>query len=184
MEHHATNQLDVIVNHLPSHRVTARKPRMAVDGLVAFDLHKILGHSKFAIKVGRRHLDTLVFLEAARRVFHNRERLGQNLGQAGLDFLGYFLFEPIDLLEVLLFQRHSGVSSLGGFLQFGNFRLVAANGIADFLLQTLSVGAQLVVAQFLNRRIDRLDLLQNRSDFLHVFLRFAAKNFGQDTIYN
>ena len=78
MEHGTTEELHVIVDHVPLQVVTAGHPMVVIDGLVAVDIHEVLGGSQFAVEIiGCNHY-FLILGEAAGGLLHDAEGHGQH----------------------------------------------------------------------------------------------------------
>ena len=73
VQYHATEQLYVIVNHVPHRVVAAGVPMVLPDGFVTFDADKVLGCCQCPVKVSGRHHYFFVFRETLGRFFYNRE---------------------------------------------------------------------------------------------------------------
>ena len=58
MKHYATDQLDVVVNHVPHYFVAAGYPAVLVDGFVTLDGQEVFaGCCQIAVKLCGGHLD-------------------------------------------------------------------------------------------------------------------------------
>ncbi len=176
VEHHAAEELHVVVDHVPLHVVAARKPMGRIDGLVTLDAHEIFRCGQFAVEVVGRHLDRLVLGEAARRVFHDGERFGQNLVELLFDAVVDALGQFVDFLgNLLLFaERRLRFFKLGA--QFGDAGFVSGDVVGDAALQLLAAGAQPVVRECLDFGVYGLDFLNVRLDFLAVLVGFRAED--------
>ena len=67
MKHNTTDQLNIIVNHVPSHLVAAGDPMVLVDSLVSLDVDKIMIDAERPVEIVGRNLDGRVLLEPAGR---------------------------------------------------------------------------------------------------------------------
>ena len=175
VEHHAAEQLHVVVDHVPFRVVAAGEPVCRVNGLVALDGDEILRRRQVAVEVVCRHHDRLVLCETARRILHNGECLGKDLVEHLLDFLVDALGRFVDLLRnfLLLFELRFGLFEYG--FQLDDAGLVRGDEVGDLLFQRFAVRAQLVVGEFLDRGVDGLDLLQIRLDLFAVLVGFRAE---------
>ena len=179
VQHHAAEELHVVVDHVPLQVVAAGQPVSSVDGLVALDGHEILLGGQVAVEVVRRHDHRVVLGEAARRVLHDGESLGQNLVQLLLDLLVDALHGLVHLLRVGLLVGERDVVALEFGLQVDDVGLVAGDGVGDPLHEGGRTGAQLVVRKGFDRGVDRLDLLHVGLNLLAVLVGFRAENHFQ-----
>ncbi len=180
MQHHAANQLHIVVNHIPRNHIAAGHPLVLVVGhTVGVDADALArGRQVAVVVVGGDH-NFLVFSKAARRILHHGEGFGQYFVQHFLGLVVRSLVELVDALveAFLLVDRHI-VFVFNAFAQRGQFSLLLAYFVLDAFLEFYSLGAQLVVGEFLDRRIDLEGGFEVGIDLLEVALRFAAKEFG------
>ena len=180
MQYDATKELYVIVYHVPFCVVAAGNPMVLVDSLVALDADEIVGGGKFAVEVVGRHFYLGIFGEAARSFFYNGEDFGLHLVEGVLEAFEHFFLDFIDLVE----DQFSVFD--GSFFDFpfqrGDFLLQVVGRMLHFLLQLLGLGAQGVVVQGLNGRVNCFDLVHERLNQLHVATGLVAKEFAQDFI--
>ena len=99
MKHNATKQLNVVVNHVPLQVVTAGKPVVMIDGLVAVNLNKILCCSQFTVVVGCSNLYSFVLGKAACCILNDGIYNRKNLCQAFLKFVENLLLNLVNLLK-------------------------------------------------------------------------------------
>ncbi len=176
VEHHAAEELHVVVDHVPPQVVAAGGPVGGVDGLVALDAHEILRRGQVAVEVVGRDHHLVALGEAARRVFHDGEGLGQDLVELLLDAFVDALGGLVDLLgdALLLVERRLGQLEAG--LQLDDAGLVFGDEVGDGLFQRLAARAQLVVRQRLDRGVDGFDFLEIGFDLLAVLVGLRAEN--------
>ena len=84
VEYHATEELHVVVDHVPHGVVAARFPVVGVDGFVALDAHEVLGSRQRAVHVGSGHGDLLVLGKELGGSLHDGECLGQHFVESHL----------------------------------------------------------------------------------------------------
>ncbi len=171
----AAEQLHVVVNHIPAHRVAASQPRGLVDGLVALDGDEVLGSCEVAVHLSGSHLDCLVVGEAVGRLLDDGEDFGQDFGQLVIECLQNFLLQVVDFGPYLFALVHVKFFDVGA--QFLDFCAVGRYHILHLLHESLAAGAQFVVRQFFNGGVGLLDLIDPRLDGLHVALRLVAEQF-------
>ena len=131
VQYDAAEKLAVVVHHVPCDLVASGRPRVAVHGPIAVDADEILRCGQLAVEVGGRHDDFAVFLEAPRRIFHDREGLGKNLLELLFDLFVDRLGQRVDLLRnaFLVFERSIEVLQLR--FQIGDLLLVLADMVGD-----------------------------------------------------
>ena len=94
-----SDELHVVVHHVPRHRRSRSRPRLLPIGLVAFDGHEVAVGRNLAIHVRRSHLHSTFRSKAAGRLLHEGKRLGHDLGQDFLNALVDLELEGINLLK-------------------------------------------------------------------------------------
>ncbi len=179
VQHHAAEELHVVVDHVPLQIVAAGEPVGGVYGLVALDGDEILLGGQVAVEIVGRHHHGLVLCEAAGRILHDGERLGQDLVQLLLDLLVDALDGLVHLLRIVLLVVQRDVVALELGLQIDDVGFVAGDGVGDALHQSGRAGAQFVVRKGFDRGIDRLDLLHIGLNLLAVLVGFRAENHLQ-----
>ena len=125
MQHRATEELHVVVNHVPHGLVAASHPVIVVDGFVAVDVHKVVTSSQFAVEVGGCDHDVLVVGEALSGALDDGESNGTNLIQHLFKDLQLVFLQLVDFLE-------NGLAVLDGRLLDGGLQFVdlCADGLA------------------------------------------------------
>ena len=133
MEHHAANQLHVVVDHVPDHFVSCRHPLVVPNGFIALNLHIGFGSCKFSVTRGSSYFQLSYFFKSSGGFFDDgkggRHHLVQHLFQFGVALL----FQGVDLVEELVFLvyclRRQGLylsSDIGDFIVNGLELLVDA----------------------------------------------------------
>ena len=175
VKHHATKELNIIMHHVPVHRIASCRPCSVVDSLVAIDGDEILGCSQLAIHVGGSHHHSLVVGKAVASILHDGKHFWQCIHQSFLQGLKNVLLDLVDLVpySLTLFYFEAFHASL----QFVDLLAVGSHRVLQTLHDSLRAGTQFVVAQFLDGRIDSLDLVNPRLNLLEVSLRLVAKEF-------
>ena len=166
MEHHATKQLNIIVNHVPCHVVAARHPVVAVDGFVALNAHKVLGDGQVAVKVCSRHDNLLVFCKTTGSILDNVECHGHHLIKCLLIDVENFFFEFVNLVEYAFTFVNGRVFNLG--FQSFNLLFLLSRRLLHILLNFFGSSTQCVIVECLYFWISSLDFIYNRLNQLHV----------------
>ena len=176
VEHHAAEELYVVVDHVPLHVVASRLPVGGVDGLVAVDGDEVLRGGEFAVEGGGGHLDRLVLGEAPCGVLHDGEGLGEDFVELDLDFVVDALGCLVDVLRnlLLLVERNLGLLQLG--LQLHDVRFVVGDVVGNLLHEPCASGAELVVRERLDGGVDSLDFLDVGFDLLAVLVGLRAED--------
>ena len=174
VQNDTTEELYIVVNHVPYRIVTTGYPVILIDGLVAFDAYKIFRCSQLAVKIRSGNNDFFIFCESFGSSFHDRESNGQYFVQCFFIFLQNFFFCLIDLCEdffaVFQFQ------CLDACLQLFHFRTFGGSRFMDIFFEFFRFGTEGVVVQFLNLRVGSFDLFHPGLDFFHVSCGFVSEN--------
>ena len=179
-EHHAAEELYVVVNHIPQRVVASGYPMVVVDGFgtILRNLYKILGQGQFLVIVRGGNFQRFVFREASCRILHDSEGLRQCLVEGLVKAFEDFLFQTVNLVEYHFAVFDGRFFNL--FLQFGNLCLLFANGALNLLTEFQCPCTEFVIAEVLQRFLCSLTLLHPRLYFLHVAGEFAAENGRYD----
>ena len=181
VEHHAAEELDVVVDHVPLDVVAAGHPVGGIYGLVAVDGDEILRGGEFAVEVVCRDHDGVVLCKTAGRILHDGECLGEDAVEDLLDLFVDAFGGVVDLLGdlLLLFERGFGLFEFG--LQFDDAGLVCGDEVGDLFLEVFAVSAEFVVGEGFDRRVDGLDFLQIGFDQFAVLVGFRTEEGFDDT---
>ena len=179
VQHYATNQLDVIMHHIPGHFVAAGHPMVHPNGLIAFNADKLLARcGEFAVELRGFHSYFAIFLETPCSALHYGKSLRQN-------FLQHNLYGIIHLLHKIVLLLGEGLLAgrLDILLKFlpnlRNTRLILCRAILDNLPQSSRFRAQFIIAQSIYRRINLQYFLKSRPDGLHIPVGLGAENFSK-----
>ena len=184
MEHHAAEELHVVVHHVPFDVVAAREPVGGVDGLVAVDRDEILRGGQLPVEIVGRDRDRFVLGETARRIFHDGERFGQDFVELLFDLLVDAFGDLVDLLRNLLFLFECGFGAFQLRFQSDDALLVGGDEIGDLLHQRLAPAAEFVVRKCGDGGVDLLDFVDIGFDGLAVFVRLRTEQEFDYTGYN
>ena len=92
MEHHAANQLHVVVHHVPDHFVSCRQPFVVPNGLIALDLYIGFGSGEFPVTRGGGYFKLSDFLKSSGSFFDDGKGSGHHLVQDLFQFGVTLLF--------------------------------------------------------------------------------------------
>ena len=175
MQHNSTEQLHIVVHHIPCDFVTTGHPMISINGFVAFNSDKIMSSSQFSIKICGSNHNFFVFEETASRIFHNGKSFRKSYIQRLFQFFGYFVFNFINLFPNFLSFFQFNV--FNAVLQFGNFCSFVAYGRLNLCFQCLCTSTKLVVRQFCDFRINGFYFFHNRIDGFQIALCLVPENF-------
>ena len=170
------------MNHLPFQVVTACRPVVVVDGLVAVDGDEVFAGvtGQLTVEVCGRDHGLLVLGEAACGILHDGKHLGHHVVQGFLINLECLFLELVDLGENIGTLVERGL--FDGSLQFLYLGLLLLGRLLYLLADLLCALAQFVVAHLLHCGISLLHLFYERLNELHVARRFVAKQGFQDFV--
>ena len=89
VENHATEQLNIVVNHVPLHVVASGHPVIVINGLIVFNGHKVVSSGQRAVEVGSRNHHLAVLGKAASRTLHDGEGFIHHLVELRLQSVEY-----------------------------------------------------------------------------------------------
>ena len=89
VENHATEQLNIVVNHVPLHVVASGNPVIVINGFVVVNGNKVVSRSQRAVEVGSRNHHLAVLGKAASRTLHNGEGFIHHLVELRLQSVEY-----------------------------------------------------------------------------------------------
>ena len=178
VQHHTTDQLHIVVDHIP-HDLSARSiPAVLPDSLITFDTHIRLTRPcrQFPVMLHCRHAYDRILGEAARRFLDHCEGLRQQFTEDNLQLLIALLFELIDGGENILFFGQIFccdsliVQLIDFFIDFGQMLCYTSAKIegqaAEFVMAQGAITGSKLINFFDDGRIAS-----------HVSVLFAAKNF-------
>ena len=168
MQYHTTEQLYIVVHHVPFHFVTTGNPMILIQSLVTFDADKVVLGGQFAVERRGRYFHNFVFGETTCGIFHDGKYLRQYYHQFFFNLFGNLLVDFVDF--GIDFFSVNQVERFDTGFQFVDFGLFLAGALLHLLAQLLGQIAQFIVAQGFNGRISRLDFLNIRIDFFKVSL--------------
>ena len=159
MKGDTSDELHVIMNHIPLDLVATGFPAVGVDGFLAFDAHEVVIHTDVAVELSCLHYQFRVLLETAGSGFYDGEGLGKDAVKTFLDSLILLLDEPVGLLrEFLLFT--DGDVLIEGVEYLGDPLLKGILYLTKLLLKCSAALPLCIVAQGVNLRIHGQYLIQ------------------------
>ncbi|OAV72462.1 hypothetical protein Barb7_03100 [Bacteroidales bacterium Barb7] len=180
MQNNAAEQLHIVMHHVPRYLISAGRPPVAVNSLVAVDAHKVMLGCQIPVEIVRRDHRLLILLETAGSLFHNGIYFGEHLVQYLFQFLGDLLFNLVHLCpDGFAFFQLLAVDALAQAFHFIPF---AGCIILDTFLNLIRPGTQRIIIESLYQRIRGLYLLYVRGDFPQIPLRLIAEQLGHKLI--
>ena len=181
MQNRTTNELNIVVHHVPHGLITSSFPMIVVDGFIALNVEEVVAiGSKFTVKIGCCHLDCLILGEAFGSLLNDSKYRGQHLVELILDavenfFLNLVNFSPqwfaIFILESLDFSlNRCNLVALWFYILF------------NLLFDCGTAGTQFIVRQLLYLGIRFLYLTNDGHELLQVTLTLVAEDRLQKTI--
>ena len=165
VEHHAANELAIVVNHIPHHAVAAGNPIILIYCFVAFNCDEIVAlGSQIAVEVGGGHLNGFVLGETAGGVLNHGKHFGDGSSKPVFQYVENFLLKLVDAVP----QRFA-ILVVGFFnflFQLGYFGFLASHALLQAAAHFIDARTQFIVRQFLNLGINSLDFVNHRHEFL------------------
>ena len=175
MQYHSTEELNIVVNHIPLDIVSACGPMGRIDCIVALDIYKIFAGSEVAVEVVCRNHHCIVLRKSTSRILHDSESLGENLIENLLDLLVDTLYGLVDILRNLLLLIERDIQILQLRLLRYDMRLVLCDKVGNALTQSGTMLTQLIVRQRLDSRINSFDFIDIRLNLLAILISLAAE---------
>ena len=174
MENDTTDELYIIMDHVPGHLVTAGKPMVLPYGIVTFYGHEFLCRAEVTVKLSRLHSDSLVLGKSAGCRLHDRECLRKDLIEHFLDNLVDLLHELVLLCRksFLLLERNV---FLEFFLYLSDTVLICSYGCLYLVLEALASCSEGVIIKEIDLLIRLEHLVQGRPDGFHITVRLGTE---------
>ena len=175
MEDDTTEELYVVVDHLPCEVVAAGSPVIMVHGLVVANLDEVVLRvgCELTVEVGSRDDGLLVLRESPCRALDDGEGYRQHLVERVLIFCELLVVELVYLREDFLALVDRCLLDFRTEVGLLLAQLLA--GVLHLLLYLLGLGAEFVVAEFVDFVVCGLDFLDHGLYLLHVPCRLVAE---------
>ena len=100
VEYHTTNELDIVMHHIPDDLVTTRSPRVMIDSLVTINIHEVEARisSQVTIHLCSCHCDGLVLCKTASGTLDNSKRIWQDIVERLIIDIQHLLFKAINFI--------------------------------------------------------------------------------------
>ena len=113
MQYDTTEQLYIVMDHVPRDHVTTGNPVVLIDRLIVFDTYEVEASSQCPVKIVGRHHHFRILCETASRILHDGKCFWQRLFEHhfhllrnilldliyfspdGFAFFQFFLFDPL-----------------------------------------------------------------------------------------
>ena len=175
VEHHAAEELHIVMDHIPADVVAAGEPVRRIDRLVALDFDEVLGGGQLPVEIVGRDFDRFVLGEAAGRILHDGESFGQEFVEFLFDLLVDAFYRFVDLLGDFLLVGKRRVRQLETGFQLDDTGFVRSDEVGDLFFQVTAAGTQFVVRKRLDRRINGFDFYEIRFYFFAIFVGFGSE---------
>ena len=164
MQDDATEQLHVIMHHVPGDFITSSHPMISIDSFVALDADEVVRRRQVSVEVVGRNHHLAALREATGCILHNGKHLRKNLFQNYFHLVRDGLLNLIDLCpDGFTFFQLFVFDACAELVHFGAF---IGHIVLDTLLDLIYFGTQFIVCKCLDRRINGLDFFYVGRDFL------------------
>ena len=166
MQYDTSEELYVIVHHVPFEVVSTRHPVVAVDSLVVFDSYEILCSCKFTVEIICSNNHFVVLGKSSGCILHDAEGNRQYLVEHYFIFVQDFLFQLVYLIEDFLSLIDRRVFDFR--LQTLDLFLFIGYCVLQLFLQFFCAFSQLVVCESFDFGVSSFYLLYDRLNLLHI----------------
>ena len=174
---YTTDELHVVVHHIPLHLVASGNPMVGVYGIVPLYAHEVVVDGELTVEIAGLDSDLRILLETPCGGFHDGESLRKDFRKALLDRLVLILYELVALGCEIFLLRHGDIL-VEFFLDLGDTLLERLLHLSELHLQGFAAGPEPVIAEFVYFRIYRKYLLKYRLDRLEVSVRLGPEHFS------
>jgi len=176
MKDDTSDELHVIMDHVPGNLITAGHPMVLPDRIVALDGHEFLSRAEVTVKLCGLYLDDRILGETTGSRLHDSECLRKDLVEYGLDSLVHLLHELVLLGSegFLLLERNLFFKLLP---DLGDTVLIICYSRLDLILQSLTSCPEGIIVQNIYFLICLKHLVQGRPEGFHVTVRLGTEKF-------
>ena len=166
VENYTTEQLNIVVNHVPLHVVASGHPVIVINGLIVFNGHKVVSRSQRAVEVSSRNHHLAVLGKATGCTLHDGKGFIHHLVELRLQSVEHFLLQFIDMVEhtFAVFER-KGFDLL---LLTTDFGTQVVNGMLNLVAQFLRLSTQGIVVKRIDAFKHLFNLLNVRLYLFHI----------------
>ena len=177
MQHDTTDQLHIVVDHIPLREIAAGLPLILVDRFITIDGDEVVIHGEVTVVLRGGDGDLAILSKSTCCGLHHGKSLGEDLIELILQLILYLILQRVDLLpECLTFTK---LCALHLPSQLSDLTSLLRHMVAEILPHASGVRPQLVSAQLINRLVGRLDLIDDGVYLLEVVLRLVAEDAGK-----
>ncbi len=173
VQHHAAEELDIVMHHVPDDFISSSHPVVGIDGFVSLDADKVVRSCQVTVEGSGGHLDFRLLDKTAGRLPHNGEYIGQGVVQLRFQLIENSLLNLIDfvipgfpVINVHLFDGN--FQFLDALPVTGDTSLYGGTDIRAFL-------SQFVVRKILNTCGGLFDPFHPGGNIFQVSLGLVAK---------
>ena len=175
VEYYATDELHIIVYHIPYVLVTTSSPAIGVDGFVVFNFYEVeaaIG-SQVAIHLGSGDYDFLVLCKTTSGTLDDSEYFGQYLTQ---DILVCGLYVLLDMVYfVIYFFTFVNLEVFDIGFQVSDACFLVRHALLYACHEGSATRTQFIVAERIYLIENDFDFLYIRHNLAHIFLRLIAE---------
>ena len=172
-----TDNLHVVVHHIPHDFITACGPMIGVHGLVPVDFHKIVRHGQILVKIRSSNYYFLILLKSPCSGLDNRKGLRKNLVKTLLDSIILLFDEFVRLSGKSLFLLHWNIL-VQLILNLGNPFLERRLHIPHLLPQCSRMRTEIIVTETVYLRINSKHLVKNRLHRLVIAVSLGPEHLS------
>ena len=158
VKHHTTDELNIVMTHIPFHEIASGEPLCLVDRFVAVYCNKIFaGGSQFTVSVGGGHLYRVIVFETTGSFLYNRE----HLGKSGIEIACIFIKHLFAQIIYLFPERFALVivESLDLLADLGHLIFIFLSLATDIVADIVYATAKFIIAYIFYLFRDRVDLI-------------------------
>ena len=157
VQHYASEELHVIMHHVPCGVVSAGSPMVVVEGFVTINVNKVVCGGQFAVKVCGTDNHIFTLGKTSCRTLHDGEGFGHHLVELLLHAVKYVFLQFVNLVEeyFAVFNREGFYLVFNGLYFFLNI----ISTVLYLLLQFPCFGSKAIVVELVDVNVSGFDLL-------------------------
>ena len=163
VENHTTDQLDIVMNHIPNNFRAGCQPAIMPNGNFSLDFNILFGYRQFPISHRSGNFQFSVFLKSAGSFFNYCKSLRHDLVQDFFQRLIALLLKLVYLIEELIFfLNRLNRKRLNLSFYFSNFLINCCQLTVYNSFDFLSFCSQLIIAKIFQTGEDLICLFYSR----------------------
>ena len=175
VEYDTTNELHIIVHHVPHVLIAASCPFVKINRLIAIYLHEVKAtiSCQVTVHLSSSNNNLLVLGKTTSSALHNGKYLWQYLTQYILVSNLDIFFDMVNLVIYFLTFINREFFDIG--FQFCNACFLVSHALLNTLHQGGTACTKGIIVQSVNLIEDNFDFLYIRHNLAHIFLRLVAE---------